>query len=164
MADPITLFGAAAGALQLTDVVLRASREAYGLLTSVKDAGKDIEALRDGNLESPRTLERKYGLNHAVALRDMDDNVRSHRNYLIAFSGSKSAREEFEVLPGIMTRSLTNFHEDISKLKSILPQKLSPGPADRLRWVYSKNEIKKITQRLLSRKIDLNLALSTNER
>lgn len=50
MADPITLFGAAAGALQLTDVVLRASREAYGLVTSVKDAGKDIEALRDGNL------------------------------------------------------------------------------------------------------------------
>jgi hypothetical protein len=56
MADPITLFGAAAGALQLSDVVLRASRDAYGLLTSVKDSSKDIEALRDGNLLSPRTF------------------------------------------------------------------------------------------------------------
>ena len=164
MADPITLFGAAAGALQLSDVVLRASREAYGLLTSVKDASKDIEALRNGNPQSPKTLGRKSALNHAIALRDMDDNVRSHRNYLIAFSRSKSAREEFEVLPEIMTRSLTNFHEDIDRLKSILPRKASPGPADRVRWVYSKSEIKKITERLLSRKIDLNLALSTNER
>lgn len=103
-------------------------------------------------------------LNHAVALRDMEDNVQSHRNYLIAFSGSKSAREEFEVLPEIMNRSLKKIHEDIGRLKSILPRKLSPGPADRIRWVYSKNEIKKITERLLSRKIDLNLALSTNER
>jgi hypothetical protein len=63
-----------------------------------------------------------------------------------------------------MTRSLTNFHEDINRLRSIFPRKNTPGISDKFRWVYSKSEIKKITERLLNRKIDLNLALSTNAR
>ena len=47
MPDPITTFGAAAGAVQLADVALRASREAYSFLCAVKDAKKDIRILRE---------------------------------------------------------------------------------------------------------------------
>lgn len=48
MADPITGFGAAAGALQFADVTLRASREAYGFLAAVKNASRDVRDMRDG--------------------------------------------------------------------------------------------------------------------
>jgi len=45
MADPITAFGAAAGAVQVADAALRASREVYHFLCAVKDAKKDIQML-----------------------------------------------------------------------------------------------------------------------
>jgi hypothetical protein len=48
MADPITALGAVAAAVQLVDVALRASREMYVFLSAIKDAGKDIQNLREG--------------------------------------------------------------------------------------------------------------------
>ena len=47
MGDPISTFGVAAGAIQLTDLALRASREAYGFLSAVKDSERDVRNLKD---------------------------------------------------------------------------------------------------------------------
>ena len=52
MVDPITTLGAAASAVQLVDVALRASREAYSFLTAIKDAKKEIKNLRDSKYPS----------------------------------------------------------------------------------------------------------------
>ena len=52
MVDPITAFGATASAVQLIDVALRASREAYSFLTAIKDAKKEIKNLRDSKCPS----------------------------------------------------------------------------------------------------------------
>ncbi|KAF2875298.1 hypothetical protein BDV95DRAFT_460307, partial [Massariosphaeria phaeospora] len=95
---------AAASAIQLADVALRASREAYAFLAAVKDAGNDIRRLRD-------------------TLRDVESNVRSLRNYVSAFSKSQNAKEESEVLPVTITGALSGFHDDILALKRILPPK-----------------------------------------
>jgi hypothetical protein len=46
MPDPITIFGAAASVVQIADVALRASAEAYSFLSAVKEARKDIRVLR----------------------------------------------------------------------------------------------------------------------
>jgi hypothetical protein len=48
MADPITAFGAAAGAVQLADAALRATREAYTFCSALKHAGEQAQELRDG--------------------------------------------------------------------------------------------------------------------
>jgi hypothetical protein len=40
--------GAVASAVQLVDVALRASREAYGFLSAVKSAKEDVRELREG--------------------------------------------------------------------------------------------------------------------
>jgi len=52
MVDPITAFGATASAVQLIDVALRASREAYSFLAAIRDAKKEIKDLRDSNCPS----------------------------------------------------------------------------------------------------------------
>lgn len=42
------ILGAMASSVQLADVALRASREVYDFLSSIKDANDDIRALRTG--------------------------------------------------------------------------------------------------------------------
>jgi hypothetical protein len=50
--------GAVASAVQLVDVALRASREAYGFLSAVKSAKEDVRELREG-------WSRLWGIAHA---------------------------------------------------------------------------------------------------
>ncbi|KAF2808859.1 uncharacterized protein BDZ99DRAFT_369369, partial [Mytilinidion resinicola] len=94
--------GAAAGAVQIADTALRLSRKAYGFLCEIKDAKKDIVALRD-------------------ALRDAESNIRSLRNYIDEFAKSKNATVEFEILPETITRAIQGFRDDMDILKGILP-------------------------------------------
>ncbi|KAF2248378.1 hypothetical protein BU26DRAFT_485985 [Trematosphaeria pertusa] len=145
MADPLTAFGAAAGAVQIADVALRASGEAYGFLAAVKDAGKDVQALRD-------------------TLCGVESNIRSLRNYVSKFSKSKNAREEFEVLPEAITGTLMRFHDDMVYLKSVLPRKPSPTLAQKVRWAYNRHRVASAIKRLNDRKTDLNIALAITGR
>ena len=48
MADPIAVFGAAAGAVQVGDAALRLSRQVYSFLGELRSAREDIGRLRDG--------------------------------------------------------------------------------------------------------------------
>ncbi|KAF2497506.1 hypothetical protein BU16DRAFT_456886 [Lophium mytilinum] len=136
MADPISIFGAAAGAVQIADTALRLSRKAYGFLCEVKDAKKDIVTLRD-------------------ALRDAESNVRSLRNYIDEFARSRNATVEFEVLPSTITESIQGFRDDLNILAAILPVDLSPNLAKKIKWVFDKKKIKDVTKRLDRRKIDV---------
>jgi hypothetical protein len=42
------VLGGLASAVQLVDVALRASREAYSFLSAIKNAHEDVRCLRDG--------------------------------------------------------------------------------------------------------------------
>lgn len=95
-----------------------------------------------------------------TALRDVDSNVRSLRNYVDAFSKSKNAIEEYEVLPENITRSIIAFRDDLDVLKEILPVSLSPSLAQKVKWVYDRRKVRGVTKRLLDRKLDLVMALS----
>lgn len=141
MPDPITSFGAAAGAVQIADVALRASREAYAFLIALKHAKRDIQDLKN-------------------ALRDAESNVRNLRNYVYAFSKSKGAVKEFEVLPEVITDSVRLFYDDILQLKDILPRKPTPSLAQEVKWVYKSKAIEEISKRLRDRKSDVSVALS----
>ncbi|PSN71731.1 hypothetical protein BS50DRAFT_484268 [Corynespora cassiicola Philippines] len=141
MGDPISTFGVAAGAIQLTDLALRASREAYGFLSAVKDSERDVRNLKD-------------------TLRDVDSNVRSLREYVSRFSKSKASRNEFEVLPEAITGCLIRFHDDMIILKQMLPNKDSPSFIDKVKWVYDKRKIDNVGKRLHERRADIALAMS----
>ena len=141
MPDPITSFGAAAGAVQLIDVALRTSREAYVFLAAVKNAKRDIQDLRN-------------------TLYDVESNVRNLRNYVHAFSKSKNSVQEFEVLPEVVSRSFQNFQDDILRLKQLLPPKPTASLAQEMKWVYNSKFVKEICDRLGGRKADLSFALS----
>ncbi|KAH7110567.1 hypothetical protein B0J11DRAFT_448209 [Dendryphion nanum] len=141
MPDPITSFGAAAGVVQIADVALRASREAYAFLIELKHAKRDIQDLKN-------------------ALRDAESNVRSLRSYLYSFSKSKGAIEEFDILPEVVTSSIHLFHDDIVQLKSILPRKPTPSLAQKIKWVYNHKSVEEISKRLHERKSSLSVALS----
>ncbi|KAF2126096.1 hypothetical protein P153DRAFT_433893 [Dothidotthia symphoricarpi CBS 119687] len=139
------VLGAVAGAVQLADVALRVSREAYGFLTAIKDSNNDIKALRD-------------------ALREVEANVRNLRNFVSKFKMSKNAVEEFEVLSEAITNCFCGFHDDICDLMSVLPKKPSPTLARKIKWVYDQHKVKNITKRLNDRKTNLNNALSITGR
>lgn len=47
MAEAIAAFGAAASAVQLADVALRASREAYRFLSAINNAAKEVQDLKE---------------------------------------------------------------------------------------------------------------------
>ncbi|PSN73863.1 hypothetical protein BS50DRAFT_479899 [Corynespora cassiicola Philippines] len=135
------MFGTIAGAIQLTDVALRASRDAYGFLTAIKGAKADVQDLR-------RTL------------RDVEANVRNLRSFLAKFAKSKLALEEYEVLPETVRNTLAQFYDDILDLKSLLPPKASPDLAQRVKWAYSKSKVKNLTNRFHECESHLLTALS----
>jgi hypothetical protein len=121
--------GALASAVQLVDVALRASREAYSFLAAVKNAKEDVKELR----ESKSILIEMYIILTGVVLRDVEANVRSLRHYANEFQKSKNAVDEFEVLSETITGSFSGFHDDIVALKQILPPKPSPALAEKIK-------------------------------
>ncbi|KAF1849195.1 uncharacterized protein K460DRAFT_428656 [Cucurbitaria berberidis CBS 394.84] len=134
------VLGAVASAVQLADVALRSSRQVYNVLSSMKNAGEDIEALRS-------------------TLQDVDSNMRILRVYVIEFERSKNAIEKFEVLPDTITGCFRKFFDDITALKQMLPHALKPGFAAKAKWVFDKNKMKEVLARLNDRKTSLNTAL-----
>jgi len=152
MADPITILGAASSAVQLADAALRLSREAYGFLCDIKDAKKDIVALRDSE-RLPFTSWAS--IDTFTALRATDSNLRSLRNYIDEFAKSKNATVEFEVLPVTIMVAIQTFQDDLGFLKDILPADLTPNLATKVRWVFDKKKIKDATRRLDRCKLDV---------
>lgn len=161
MADPVTAFGAAAGAIQLADVALRASRDAYRFLSAIKKAEKDVQELRRSKcLRNTILIFRlRPDAEQPTALCDVESNVRNLRNYIDKVRKSKSAFEELKDVSETITRSLTGFHDDIRALKSILPAKPSPNLVEKIKWAYSKRKVAELTKRLNDRRIDVSIAL-----
>ena len=173
MPDPFTAFGTAASAVQLADVALRVSREAYSFLAAIKDAKKDIQTLRNSESnELPSSplpsffmiVEAMGSLIRSTALRNTDANVRSLRNYISAFSRSRNAKEDFEVLSETITTAVTNFRDDMDTLRALLPPDISSSLAQKVKCVFDKRIIKSITEKLVEHNAALIVALSITGR
>ncbi|OCL15463.1 hypothetical protein AOQ84DRAFT_278910 [Glonium stellatum] len=139
MTDPLTALGGAASVVQLVDVALRFSREAYGFLCAVRDAPEDVKELRH-------------------TLHDTESYVRSLRDYINESSGSTSTTDEFGALSEPITRAIKGLCNDIFQLQTILPPNFSTNPASRItwtqraKWVFDKKRVKEIKTTLDSRK------------
>ncbi|KAI1390780.1 uncharacterized protein F4822DRAFT_426625 [Hypoxylon trugodes] len=86
-------------------------------------------------------------------LKDAKDDIRHIRD-------DTPTSLQGEVLPDMLVKNFYHFHESMESIRGWLPPDLSPGFAEKFRFVFNRKTVKSATVRLEQCKSSTTLALS----
>ncbi|KAI2603675.1 hypothetical protein GGR54DRAFT_457379 [Hypoxylon sp. NC1633] len=133
--------GVTASAIQLGDAALRLCRSISDFIGELKDAKDDMRHLRS-------------------TLDDTSSLVRNLVAYIHEFRTGALASAQYEVLPDAVVGAVRHFHDSLAVLRECLPPDLSPGFAQKFRFVFNRKKIQNATRRLEECKTSASLALN----
>ena len=142
MADPITIFGNLANAVQLANAVVTTSKELYNFFNGVKHAFRDAERLR----LSLQDLE-------AIAAQIHNSNIH-HETLPEVFFTLKSCYDELNSLHAIVNDAKSG-EASQSRVKRL---------GKRISWVFEERKIQESVKRLEILKANLSIALLSDIR
>ncbi|KAE9378468.1 hypothetical protein N431DRAFT_479487 [Stipitochalara longipes BDJ] len=140
MADPLTILGACASALQLFDEALRLSVRAYDFLRGLNATTNDMQHLQ-------------------ATLHETESTMRSLQAFTLELQKSPSIQHNYEDMPNRIFKIAYLFSEDMQALKVYLPSELPVSAAKKMKFVFDKKKVKETLQRLEQRKSTASLAL-----
>ncbi|KAI1458860.1 hypothetical protein F4805DRAFT_422866 [Annulohypoxylon moriforme] len=80
--------------------------------------------------------------------------------YIREFQDAPSTNNEHEVLPEVVVVAVQHFYDSLKSLRELLPPDLSPSFAQKLRFVFNKKKIRRVTSQLESCKASTSLTLN----